>query len=63
MITSLLAVALRMIYEKQLREGNFPKEPPPPWETARINVPKNLRKGKTWEEIKEIKKHMWESMQ
>ena len=32
---------------------------PPPWETAIMNIPKSIRKGKTWEEIREIKKQMW----
>jgi hypothetical protein len=35
------------------------KSPPPPWETAIYDIPKSIRKGKTWEEIREIKKQIW----
>jgi hypothetical protein len=32
---------------------------PYPWETARYDIPKHLRKGKTWEEIREMKRQIW----
>jgi len=31
----------------------------PPWVNAQYNIPKSIRKGKTWEEIQEIKKQIW----
>ena len=32
--------------------------PPPPWITANYDIPKSQRKGKTFEEIMEIKKQI-----
>ena len=42
------------------RDPDEPKlPPPPPWATARYDIPKSQRKGKTLEEIMEIKKQIW----
>jgi hypothetical protein len=30
-----------------------------PWVNARIDIPKSVRKGKTYEQILEIKKEIW----
>jgi len=65
-MNSLTAFALLTLMQQQQNE-KFPSEelseepepPPPPWVNARYDIPKSLRKGKTWEEILEIKKQIW----
>ena len=53
----------RRLYGKEFLSGEIPGEPkpppPPPWVNAKYNIPKSRRKGKTWEEIAEIKKQIW----
>ena len=72
MLLPAATLLMQELHDKQLSQEEFskeylcepePKELPPPWETARIDIPKSMRKGKTWEEIKEIKKQIWEEQQ
>jgi hypothetical protein len=61
----LALIAAELLYESQRKSQNeFPLEEQkivkqPPWVTARIDIPKAIRKGKTYEEILEIKKQIW----
>ena len=47
-------------YRGSQPEQEAEKEKRPPWETEIIDIPKSQRRGKTWEEIREIKKRIWE---
>ena len=62
-VFALLAAELFFQNQRKSQEG-FPLEEQeivkqPPWVTARIDIPKAIRKGKTYEEILEIKKQIW----
>jgi hypothetical protein len=47
-------------FERMPPPGTMPENSsPPPWVNARYDIPKSIRKGKTYEEILEIKKQIW----
>ena len=58
---------MEQLYERELQREEMPgesKPPPlPPWVTAEYDIPKNQRKGKSWEEIIELKKQIWTERQ
>jgi len=62
---SLAALALMTLMQQQEnnQSDKLPEEPklppPPPWVNAKYNIPKSQRKGKTYEQILEIKKQIY----
>lgn len=55
-----LTLMAQEIHNKRSLYGETPeKSSPPPWVNARYDIPKSIRKGKTYEEILEIKKQIW----
>jgi hypothetical protein len=63
-LSTIAPLALMSLMARELQENTPPgetpeKSPPPPWVNARYDIPKSIRKGKTYEEILEIKKQIW----
>ena len=55
-----LTLMAQGMHERMSPTGEVPETTPqPPWVKAKYNIPKSIRKGKTWEEILEIKKQIW----
>jgi hypothetical protein len=61
----LALIASELLFQNQMKsqeESPLEKQEvikQPPWVTARIDIPKSVRKGKSYEEILEIKKQIW----
>jgi len=61
----LALIASELLFQNQMKsQEDLPLEKQeiikqPPWVTARIDIPKSVRKGKSYEEILEIKKQIW----
>ena len=65
LLSAIISLTLMTAHELQERHkpDETPNGPQPPWVTAKYDLPKSIRKGKTWEEIKEIKKLIWINQQ
>ena len=62
-LTAFGLIAAEALYQNQRDEESkvekIETEKPPPWVNAVIHIPKAIRKGKSYEEILEIKKQIW----
>ena len=62
-LAALGLITAEILYQKRWDEKSQVKrvetEKPPPWVNAIIHIPKSVRKGKSYEEILEIKKQIW----
>jgi hypothetical protein len=57
-----LAVLATNIFFRQRIAQKCVKQKKQPWEVMKIDLPKSVRKGKSYEQILEIKKQIWESL-
>lgn len=62
-LAALGLIAAEALYQNQRDEESqvekVETEKPPPWVNAIIDIPRSIRKGKSYEEILEIKKQIW----